>query len=194
MFSWKNRRFYHSIRFKLLLVALTLLVIPWAGYRYIQETENFLRDAQETMLLGTAQAVATILHNRDELFSSSQLEYEGASPESAIYLHPLHTIIQLDGYSEDWTPYLRNLWHYRGNDGANFGSLVGERGNYLYLLFLVKDESIVYQQPGSVRTDQSDHMDIAIERPNGTLARYRITTSSPGWVNALLMSDDPQRV
>jgi two-component system, OmpR family, sensor histidine kinase ChvG len=194
MFSWKNRRFYHSIRFKLLLVALTLLVIPWAGYRYIQETENFLRDAQETMLLGTAQAVATILHNRDELLSSSQQEYEGASPESAIYLHPLHTIIQLDGYSEDWTPYLRNLWHYRGNDGANFDSLVGERGNYLYLLFLVKDESIVYQQPGSVRTDQSDHMDIAIERPNGTLARYRITTSSPGWVNALLMSDDPQRV
>jgi two-component system, OmpR family, sensor histidine kinase ChvG len=189
-----NRRFYHSIRFKLLLVALTLLVIPWAGYRFIQETENFLRETQESMLLGTAQAVATILHNRDEMLSSSQPEYEDASPEAAIYLHPLHSIIQLDGYSEDWTPYLRNLWHYRGNDGASFGSLVGKRGNYLYLLFQVKDESIVYQQPGSIRTDQSDHLDIAMQRPDGTLARYRITTSSPGWVNAMIMSDDAQRV
>lgn len=193
MFSRKKRRFYHSIRFKLLLVALTLLIIPWAGYRFIQETENFLRESQETMLLGTAQAVATILHNRDEMFSSSQPEYQGASPEAAIYLHPLNSLIQLDGYSEDWTQYLRNMWHYRGNDGANFGSLVGQRGNYLYLLFQVEDESIVYQQPGSVRTDQSDHLDIGVQRPNGTLARYRITTSSPGWVNALIMSNDPQR-
>ena len=189
-----NRRFYHSIRFKLLLVALTLLVIPWAGYRYIQETENFLRQAQETMLLGTAQAVATILHNPDEMFSSSLPEYQGASPDAAIYIHPLHSNIQLDGYIEDWTPYLRNLWHYRGNDETSFYNLVGERGNYLYLLFQVKDKSIVYQQPGSVRTDQSDHLDIAIQRPDGTLVRYRITTSSPGWVNALLMSNNLRKV
>lgn len=190
--SRNNRRFYHSIRFKLLLVSLTLLVIPWAGYRFIQETENFLREAQETMLLGTAQAVATILHNQEEMFSSTQSEYQGASPEAAIYLHPLRSNIQLDGYSEDWTPYLRNLWHYIGNDGASFGSLVGERGHYLYLLFLVKDEQIVYQQPGSIRTDQGDHLDIAVQRQDGALARYRITTSSPGWINALRISNDPE--
>ena len=61
-------RFWHRVRFKLLLVALTLLVIPWAGYRYIEETESFLRRAQENVLLGTAQAIATVLHNRRDLF------------------------------------------------------------------------------------------------------------------------------
>ena len=37
-------RFWHRIRFKLLLVSLTLLGIPLAGYLFIQETEQFLRD------------------------------------------------------------------------------------------------------------------------------------------------------
>ncbi len=188
-----QRRFYHSIRFKLLLVALTLLVIPWAGYRFIQETENFLRQAQKSMLLGTAQAVATILHNRDELFTSSLPDYAGADPESAIYIHPLHNNIQLDGYIEEWTPYLRNLWHYRGNDDTSFHSLVGERGRYLYLLFLVKDREIVYHQPGVFGTEKGDHLDIAMQLPNGELARYRIATSAPGPINALRISSNQSR-
>jgi dedicated sortase system histidine kinase len=188
--SQSKRRFYHSIRFKLLLVALTLLVIPWAGYRFIQETENFLRQSQETMLLGTAQAVATILHNRDEMFSSSLPAHAGADPESAIYIHPLHSNIQLDGYSEDWTPYLRSLWFYRGNDDTGFHSLVGERGRYLYMLFRIKDKNIVYHQPGIFSTEQCDHLDIALQRPNGRLAKYRIATSAPGWINAIRLSNN----
>ena len=42
--------FWHSARFKLLLLSLTLLGIPWAGYRFIQETERFLRVAQDQAL------------------------------------------------------------------------------------------------------------------------------------------------
>jgi len=187
--SRTKRRFYHSIRFKLLLVALTLLVIPWAGYRFIQETESFLRQAQETMLLGTAQAVATILHNRDEMFTSSLPANAGADSESAIYIHPLHSDIQLDGYTEEWTPYLSNLWHYRGNDETAFDTLVGERGRYLYMLFQIKDKNVVYHQPGVFSTEQSDHLDIAMQRPNGGLSKYRIATSAPGWINAKRISN-----
>ena len=165
------------------------MVIPWAGYRFIQETESFLRQSQETMLLGTAQAVATILHNRDELFSSSLPAHAGADPESAIYIHRLNNNIQLDGYVEEWTPYLRNLTHYRGNDDTSFSGLVGERGRYFYLLFQVNDKSIVYHQPGVFTTEQCDHLDIALQRPNGRLAKYRIATSAPGWVNAKRLSN-----
>jgi len=143
------------------------------------------------MLLGTAQAVATILHNRDEMFTSSQPAFDSAGADAAIYIHPLHSSIQLDGYIEDWTPYLQNLWHYRGNDGTSFDSLVGTSSNYLYLLFRVRDDNVVYQQPGSSKTDQGDHLDIAMQRPDGSLSRYRITTSSPGWVNAQILSNNP---
>ncbi len=184
-----QRPFRHSIRFKLLLVSLTLLVIPWAGYRYIQETENFLRNAQRDMLLGTAQAVAATLHNRGEMFTRSDNRSDIDAYDSHIYVHPLDSDIQLDGYIEDWDPYLRNFWRQGNEEPGWFEYLVGERKEYLYLLFQVEDDRIVYQQPGETRTDQSDYIDISMERPEGGLARYRITTTGPGWVNARLLSN-----
>ena len=62
------RRFAFGIRGKLLLVLTVFLAIPWLGYAYVQELERFLRDAQERTLAGTAQAVATALHDRPALF------------------------------------------------------------------------------------------------------------------------------
>ena len=52
-----------GIRAQLLLVLLVFLVLPWLGYEYVRELERFLRDAQERTLAGTAQAVATALHD-----------------------------------------------------------------------------------------------------------------------------------
>ncbi len=67
---------------------------------------------------------------------------------------------------------------------------MGERGRYLYLLFKVKDNNIVYHQPGVFTTEQCDHLDIAMQLPNGSLAKYRIATSAPGWVNAKRLSNN----
>jgi two-component system, OmpR family, sensor histidine kinase ChvG len=57
-----------GIRAQLLLVLTVFLAIPWLGYEYVRELERFLRDAQERTLAGTAQAVATALHDRPRLF------------------------------------------------------------------------------------------------------------------------------
>jgi two-component system, OmpR family, sensor histidine kinase ChvG len=59
-----------GIRAQLLLVLLVFLVLPWLGYEYVRELERFLRDAQERTLAGTAQAVATALHDRPRLFAT----------------------------------------------------------------------------------------------------------------------------
>jgi len=59
--------FRPTLRLKLALVALTLLALPWAGYRYVQEMERFLLEAQQQALLATARAVATALHERPQL-------------------------------------------------------------------------------------------------------------------------------
>ena len=40
------------------------------GYEYVRELERFLRDSQERTLAGTAQAVATALHDRPQLFEA----------------------------------------------------------------------------------------------------------------------------
>ncbi|MBI2754463.1 MAG: hypothetical protein HYX46_13290 [Betaproteobacteria bacterium] len=58
-----------TLRAKLALVALVLLVLPWAGWRYVREMERFLLAAQEQALAATARAVATALHDRPQLLA-----------------------------------------------------------------------------------------------------------------------------
>jgi dedicated sortase system histidine kinase len=70
-----------GIRAQLLLVLTVFLVIPWLGYEYVRELERFLRDAQEKTLAGTAQAVATALHDRPRLFDVPPVLRESLSVE-----------------------------------------------------------------------------------------------------------------
>ena len=61
-------RFALGIRAQLLLVLSVFLILPWLGYEYVRELERFLRDAHEKQLAGTAEAIATALHDRPRLF------------------------------------------------------------------------------------------------------------------------------
>jgi len=56
-----------GLRAQLALVALTLLALPWAGYRYVKEMERFLLEGQEQTQIATARAVATALNGRPQL-------------------------------------------------------------------------------------------------------------------------------
>ena len=50
-----------SIRLQLLVVALTTLVLPWAGCQYARELESALRGSQEQSLLASAGTIANAL-------------------------------------------------------------------------------------------------------------------------------------
>ncbi len=56
------------------LVALVLLVIPWAGYSYVKAMEKLLRDNQEQQVISAARGIATALQDRPRL-----LELHGSS-------------------------------------------------------------------------------------------------------------------
>ena len=60
-------RFALSIRAKLAIVALVLLVIPWVGYNYVKTIERLLRDNQVQAVVANARAVATALQDRPRL-------------------------------------------------------------------------------------------------------------------------------
>jgi two-component system, OmpR family, sensor histidine kinase ChvG len=84
----RRSRIALGIRAQLLLVLTVFLAIPWLGYEYVKELERFLRDAQERTLAGTAQAVATALHDRGPLFEAraaplDTLPAERASEDSS---------------------------------------------------------------------------------------------------------------
>jgi two-component system, OmpR family, sensor histidine kinase ChvG len=59
--------FLSSIRAKLLLVSLVLLLIPLIGFRFVQEMDRYLREGQQQVLLSAARFLSATLSNRPDL-------------------------------------------------------------------------------------------------------------------------------
>lgn len=187
-----------SIRVKLLLVTASLLVIPWVGTGYVQEMETFLRGETEQALLNQANIVASILANQQRLFTQQKHIQTTHRPQSHLFVRPLHSPIQLDGYLNDWEEYEERMQNFTAkqavkgseNTSLSFQYQVGSYKKYLYAVFKIKDDRIVYRQPNSLSLEKSDHLIIALQDPQGELQRYIITTIAPGWVNAHRISND----
>lgn len=180
-----------SLRTKLLALSLALLVIPWTGYRYVTEMERFLRSNQEQALFTTARSVARVLGEQPQLLPSAP-PLEARAPH--LYIRALPTPLQLDGYSEDWSPYLahsRTYTEHRDLDEASaqradvlaVRRIVGTRDGYVYALFEVRDDHIVYQRPGDTEPARCDHLRLMLETPGGERREYLFATPAPGWVS-----------
>jgi len=193
------------LRSKLLLVSLALLAIPWAGYEYVREMETFLRESKQSTLADNARAVATVMHNRRNLFEPRADISQSINDKSNIYARKLQRAIQLDGYNDDWREHLAHAKLHaqqsliQGNTpytekSLSFRHLLGRYGKYYYTLFEVNDDKVVYRSPNSLRLEQSDHLLIAMRNRKGELMRYILTTQAPGWVNAYLLSDDTDNI
>ena len=191
-------RFRISIRIKLLLVASTLLIIPWIGTLYIQEMESYLRKQQEDVLLTRTQMVASVMQSRPDLFNTKTVAPLPTQRVYHIFVRPLRARIQLDGYLDDWAPYQERMQLFdadnaiKGSESStlSYQHQLGTHGNYLYVLFKVEDDKIIYRQPNSLHLHKSDHLIIAIEDKKGELKKYIVTTLAPGWVNAHQVSNN----
>ena len=86
---------------QLLIVALTTLVLPWAGCQYARELESALRVSQENSLL--ARQIPSPMRCR---LNPSGFPAGGEPPfdsaQGDLYVYPLHNQPLLDGYREDW--------------------------------------------------------------------------------------------
>lgn len=171
-----RRRFRHSIRFKLLLVSLTLLGIPWAGYQFILETERFLRDAQQQNLQSTAQSMAAVLLQHTGQFNGANLPGQ-ANRQKNLYLNPWNQAPVVDGYADDWPLYRGSFSRYQLPGGTLKTDIaVGRHKRHAYILMRVTDPSRTYGVDG-------DHVDLAVARA-GQLSRFSIRPLAPGWVAA----------
>jgi len=99
-------RFALSLRVKLALVTLVLLVLPWAGVRYVNEMERVLLEGQERALLATARAVATALHDRPQLLVAAPARDDAARREAEL---ELQRIAQSEGQLTEWPGVQRPL-------------------------------------------------------------------------------------
>ena len=73
--------FFRSIRAKLLLIALLLLLIPVIGFRFVQQMEQLLRDGQQQVLVSAAKLLSVTLSDRPQLFVVQTSENEAEQSE-----------------------------------------------------------------------------------------------------------------
>lgn len=82
-----------SLRTKLLLVALSILALPWAGWQFVRQMETLLRQGQEQALLASAEALA-----RGIAVRPAGLPARGPG----WFVHRLEYAPRLDGEAGDW--------------------------------------------------------------------------------------------
>lgn len=184
-----------GIRLKLLVLSSFLFAIPWLGYKYMMELENYLILGQEQTMMGTARAVATALHERPKLFDLQASYLKDVKPGTDLYAHRLVDPIQLDGRLSDWLDYRHLAVTYDksylldetsawSNDDVQFTHMVGIYDIYLYAFFEVIDDNTIMRSSDSLRVDRNDFLHIALTDHNNRFHRYLISSHRPGWVNA----------
>ncbi len=182
-----------GIRAKLVFVSSFLLVIPWLGYLYILEMEEYLSRAQEQTVLGTARALAAALSERPELFNASS--YSRATEGRDLYVYPVFYPLAIDdGNILDWRDYQQYEQHYQeGSDSPNpanqfssfrslalsgdplsFRLMLGEYNRSLYAYLRVIDENVVLRNRDSLRIDRSDNLRLALVNKEGVFENYVI--------------------
>ena len=173
-----------SIRLQLLIVALTTLVLPWAGCQYAKELETALRSSQEQSLLASAATIANALSAQPQrVFHDAEDTQPFSAGAGDLYVYPLVTQPLLDGYREDWNvPAVPTAlptttgYHARLQAGSTEG--------FLYL-FIEVDDPHFDPEPNSVQpdTDRFDRVNLALDGPNGREA-YFFGTNAPGLIAA----------
>jgi len=182
-----------SIRFKLLLLSLLLLVIPWLGYSYILEMEQYLSRGQEQTVLGTARALSTALSERPELFNESS--YSRREANDSLYVYPVFQTLSIeDGSLSDWQDYRQYEQHYEASslipnpenplssipgeevfgDLLRFRLMLGEHDESLFIYLRVLDEHVVYRDRDGLRVDRSDSLRLSLMNRDGVFERYVI--------------------
>jgi two-component system, OmpR family, sensor histidine kinase ChvG len=173
-----------SIRLQLLIIALTTLVLPWAGCQYARELESTLRVSQENSLQAAAQTIANALSAQSQrVFSDVDGEQPFDGNQGDLYVFPLHAQPLLDGYREDWDVDAQPKDLRAG--GLNARLQAGITEHYL-MLYLEVDDEHFEPEPGEVnpRQDSFDRVNLAWQRSDGSLDSIFFATSAPGLIQA----------
>ncbi|HEX5766542.1 MAG TPA: ATP-binding protein [Woeseiaceae bacterium] len=181
-----------NLRRQLLLVSLLTLVLPWAGCQFVRETESALREGQQQMLAGTAQAIADSLAQ----FPAEFAPREGNAGRRGdlmdktgdeLYGHSLATAPLVDGYLDDWGLAPQSLVDL---PEASASLAVGVYRQSVFLYMDVRDGNVVYSTPGSDRGRSADSIELVTVAEDGiSPLTYIFTPEAPGNLVATLVAD-----
>ncbi len=174
-----------SIRLQLLVVALTTLILPWAGCQYARELEHALRVSQENALESTADTIALALSAQPQrVFRGLEDPRPYAEDQGDLYVVALRSAPLLDGYHEDWGVGAEPK-SLPSPQGYSARMQAGSTDRYLFLYVEVDDTHFVPEpaNPDLVK-DRFDRVDLTMELSDGSLASYFFATPAPGLIQA----------
>ena len=182
-----------SIRLQLLIVALTTLVLPWAGCQYAGELETALRDSQEKSLLASAGTIANALSAQPRrVFGDAEDPREFAAIRGDLYVIPLRNQPLLDGYRDDWG-VTADPAAMPSSTAYKARILAGSTERYLYLYVEVDDPHFDAEpsNPNPER-DRFDRVNLTLQGPDGAQQSYFFGTTAPGLIAAqnIVRGDD----
>ena len=174
--------------------------------------KTFLLSGQENALSLTSRAVATVLHDRPELFTEDSSLNPDGTGENEIYAVPLPAYINLNGDLSDWGEQVTQAETYRADplpseastslasddDSAadrvepsiSVDHILGYRGNFIYAMFKVSDDSVVFRQRGFLRVDAADHLRLTLKAPDRPEQRYTLIARESGRMSIYLMDEE----
>ena len=178
-----------SIRLQLLLVALSTLMLPWAGCQYARELETAMRASQEQALLASAGTIANALSAEPQRVFRDPRDDGAYDPERGdIHAYPLPGRPLLDGYRDDWglaarPGIIRPPAPVRGARPARLLAGVTER--YLWL-YVEVDQARFHPEPADVHPlrDRFDRVELTLEEPGGGAETFFFATAAPGLIEA----------
>jgi dedicated sortase system histidine kinase len=169
-----------SLRFKLLLIALSTLALPVAGWLFVRQMEELLRQGQEQTLIASARALARSLN---------ALNAELPPGGNALYVHRAPAKISVDGSADDWSslkPYTQFLGP--ANDAEKLSMLLCNDDDGIYMLIAVRDATRTRGDARDPRAMTNDHLILTLQRDDLT-RRYLIASAAPGHFDALTLTD-----
>ncbi len=177
-----------TLRRQLLLVSLLLLSLPWAGCQFVREMEGALRHGQEQSLQATAQAVAAVLGEREELLYPNPLR-RVAPPDKGepIYAHPADQVLIVDGYADGWETIRKaSLASEPPAAPLAVSYQAATRNGLLYLMLRVQDPEVIFHNPALSAEPNGDRL-VLRTWENGRRQDYVIATAAPGKVRAFAL-------
>ncbi|MBN8737064.1 MAG: histidine kinase [Xanthomonadales bacterium] len=159
-----------TLRRKLLLVALSTLALPWAGWLYVRQMEHLLRNSQEQALLAIAFAL-----DRGLVAVGADLPNTG---QNWYVQHATQSIV-IDGSERDWGPMTR--WAQHPWPGVEVQ--LADDPAWLYMRINVDDATHTRLDARDAAAVEADHVVLQLVR--GTRQRsYLLASANSGAILA----------
>ena len=163
------------LRNQLLALSLLTLLLPWSGWKLVQQLENFLREAEENALLASANTISQAL----------PMDYQSELKLARGQILPLRQLTTepiADGYISDWPEADQSLTFDSPAGDLKLAVLAGRYRGHYYLGLKVTDPGDITAttfNTGTSDTGQRAGVMLYVQSKRGQHS-YMIATEAPG--------------